>query len=136
MDNSSDRPLIGVDGIASPKWAASGKAAAEAGWWQTVSSIPAAVLTVAGLSWRASRRLTVVAGILHVLSGGVTAFGLLATANVLTELLEQGPTPERVLASLPAIALVVLAFSLGALLDAAVALVQGVLTPRVEMAAR
>jgi ATP-binding cassette, subfamily B, bacterial len=136
MDDNSDRPLIGVDGIASPKWAASGKAASEAGWWQTLSSVPAAVVTVTRLSWEASRWLTMLAGVLHVLSGCVTAFGLLATANVLTELLEQGPTPERVLASVPAIVLVVAAFSIGAALDAGVALVQGVLTPQVELAAR
>jgi ATP-binding cassette subfamily B protein len=74
--------------------------------------------------------------VLHVLSGCVTAFGLLATADVLTELLEQGPTPERVVASLPSIAFVVGAFALGALLESAVALVQGMLTPYVEMAAR
>jgi ATP-binding cassette, subfamily B, bacterial len=136
MEGNSDRPLIGVDGIASPKWAVSGKAAAAAGSWETVRAVPAAVLTVTTLSWRASRSLTLLAGALHVLSGCVTAFGLLATANVLTALLEQGPTPERVLASLPAIALVVAAFSLDAILDAAVALVQGVLTPQVELAAR
>ena len=136
MDNvDSDRPLIGVNGIAAPKWAAAGRAAADATWWQTVRSIPAAVATVARYSWQASRRLTVVAAVLHVLSGCVTAFGLLATADVLTALLEQGPTPQRVVASLPSIALVVGAFALGALLDAGIALVQGMLTPYVEMAA-
>jgi ATP-binding cassette, subfamily B, bacterial len=134
--SDSGRPRIGVDGIASPKWAASGKAAAEASWWQTVRSVPTAVLTVTRLSWHASRPLTLLAGVLHVLSGCVTAFGLLATANVLTELLESGPTPERVLASLPAIVLVVAAMSVGALLDAMVAFVQGVLTPQVELTAR
>jgi ATP-binding cassette, subfamily B, bacterial len=132
----SSRPFIGVDGIKSPKWAASDKAVVDASWWQTIRSVPAAVATVARLSWQASRGLTLLAAVLHVLSGCVTAFGLLATADVLTELLEQGPTPERVLASLPAISLVAGAFALGAVLDAAVALVQGMLTPQVELAAR
>lgn len=131
----SSRPFIGVDGIKSPKWAATRQAVVEAGWWDTIRSVPAAVATVARFSWEASRTLTLVAAVLHVLSGCVTAFGLLATADVLTKLLEQGPTPERVLASLPAIALVAGAFAFGALLDAAVALVQGMLTPQVELAA-
>lgn len=136
-DNTvTDRPLIGVDGMAAPKWAASDRATANASWWQTVRSVPAAVATVTGYSWQASRPLTALAGVLHVLSGCVTAFGLLATADVLIQLLEQGPTPERVVASLPSIALVAGAFSLGALLDAAIAMVQGMLTPYVEMAAR
>jgi ATP-binding cassette subfamily B protein len=131
-----ERPLIGLDGLAAPKWAASDQAVADASWWQTIRSVPAAVATVARLSWQASRGMTVFLAVLHVLSGCVTAFGLLATADVLTKLLEQGPTPSRVLASLPAIALVALAFSLGAAFDAGVSLAQGMLTPRVEIAAR
>ncbi|HEV2784073.1 MAG TPA: ABC transporter ATP-binding protein [Actinophytocola sp.] len=134
--DSGDRPLIGVDGIASPKWAESDRAVAAASWWQTVRSAPAAVATVVRLSWRASPRWTLLAGVLNLALGCLTAFGLLATANVLTELLEQGPTPQRVLASLPAIMLVVAAYSTGAALESAVALVQGVLRPRVELAAK
>jgi ATP-binding cassette subfamily B protein len=138
MDGSAggDRPLIGVDGIASPKWAESDKAVAAASWWQTVRSAPAAVATVVRLSWRASRRWTLVAGLLNLGLGFLTAFGLLATANVLTELLEQGPTPQRVLASLPGIVLVAAAYSASAALESAVGLVQGVLRPRVELAAK
>ncbi|GAB1513023.1 ABC transporter ATP-binding protein [Actinophytocola sp. KF-1] len=132
----TERPLIGVDGLAAPKWAAADRATANASWWQTVRSVPAAVATVTGYSWQASRSRTLLAAVLHVLSGCVTAFGLLATADVLVRLLEQGPTPERVVAALPAIALVAGTFSLRALLDAAVELVQGMLTPYVEMAAR
>jgi ATP-binding cassette subfamily B protein len=125
-----------MDGIAAPKWAAADQAVAEASWWQTVRSVPAAVATVTRLAWQASRGMTVLTAVLHVLSGCVMAFGLLATADVLGQLLEQGPTPQRVLASLPAIALVAGAYSLGAVLSAGVGLVTGMLTPRVEMAAR
>ena len=132
----ADAPLIAVDGMAAPKWAAASGQVAAASWWQTVRSVPAAVATVVRLSWRVSRRWTLLAGLVHLASGCVTAFGLLATANVLTALLEQGPTPERVVASLPAIALVVAALATKALLDAVVALVQGELAPRVDHAAR
>jgi ATP-binding cassette, subfamily B, bacterial len=131
-----DRPLIGVEGIARPKWAAIDEKVAAASWWQTVRSVPAAVGAVVMLAWRASPGWTVVAGLLHVLSGCVTAFSLLATANVLDQLLTQGPTPERVVHSLPAIALLVASYSTRAGLDATVALVQGVLSPKVELAAR
>ena len=131
-----ERPLIGIDGVAAPKWAAADQKVVNAGWWKTVRAVPAAVAIVLRLAWRASPRWAVLAGVLHVLSGCVTAFGLLATANVLSALLEQGPTPQRVVASLPAIALVVSAYAARALLDALVALVQGVLSPRVEWAAK
>ena len=135
-DGSGEAPLIAVDGIAAPKWAMSAGQVAAAGWWRTVRSVPAAVATVVRLSWRVSKGWTATAGALHVASGCATAFGLLATANVLYELLEQGPTPQRVVASLPAIALVVVALATRAVLDAVVALVQGQLGPRVEQAAR
>ncbi len=131
-----DRPLFGIDGIAAPKWAEGDRRVAAASWWQTVRSVPAAVATVVGLSWRVSARWTLVAGLLHILSGCVMAFGLLATANVLSELLAQGPTPDRVVAALPSIALVIGAYSAKACLDAAVALVQGMLTPLVEWGAK
>jgi len=134
--DGADAPLIGIDGVAAPKWADADREVAEAGWWRTVRSVPITVATVVRLSWRVSHGWTVVAGLVHLASGCVTAFGLLATANVLAALLEQGPTPERVIASLPAIALVVASFAARAGLDAVVSLVQGVLAPRVEQAAR
>jgi ATP-binding cassette subfamily B protein len=134
--DGADAPLIGIDGVAAPKWAAVDREVAEAGWWRTVRSVPITVATVVRLSWRVSHGWTLVAGLVHLASGCVTAFGLLATANVLAELLEQGPTPERVIASLPAIALVVASFAVRAGLDSVVSLVQGVLAPRVEQAAR
>jgi ATP-binding cassette subfamily B protein len=80
--------------------------------------------------------MTVLAGVAHVVSRCVTAFGLLATANVFTALLEAGPTPRRVVASLPAIALVIGSYSVRALLDTAVAAVEATLVPRVRRAAQ
>jgi ATP-binding cassette subfamily B protein len=129
-------PLIGVDGMAAPKWATIDREVATAGWWRTVRSVPTAVAVVVRLAWRVSAGWTLVAATVQLASGCATAFGLLATANVLTLLLQQGPTPQRVIASLPAIALVVASFAARAVLDAVVSLVQGVLAPRVEHAAR
>jgi ATP-binding cassette subfamily B protein len=130
------RPLIGVDDVAAPKWATADLRVAGASWWQTVRSVPAAVAVIVRLSLRTSPRWAVLAAVVHLLSGCVTAFGLLATANVLAELLDQGPTPQRVVASLPAIALVVASFAARAGLDSVVALIQGMLSPRVEWAAK
>jgi len=53
----------------------------------------------------------------HVLSGCATAFGLFAAADVFTRLLEAGPTPQRILASLPGIALLVASYVGRASLD-------------------
>jgi ATP-binding cassette subfamily B protein len=81
---------------------------------------PQTVKLAVGWAWRTSPRLTVLAGVVQLLAGAVTAFGLLATADVLTQLLEQGPTAERLLAALPAIAAVVAAFAARGLLDATI----------------
>ncbi|MEV4144945.1 ABC transporter ATP-binding protein [Amycolatopsis sp. NPDC049691] len=118
-----------------PEWARVDERVAAAGFGQAVRALPTAIAVVLRLAWRTSPRLTLLAGFVHVVSGCVTAFGLLATANVFTALLEQGPTPERVLQSLPAIAVVTGSYAARALLDAAVAAVEGALRPRVTAAA-
>jgi ATP-binding cassette subfamily B protein len=71
----------------------------------------------------------------HVVSGCVTAFGLLATANVFASLLQDGPTPQRVVDSLPSILVVMASYAVRALLDTAVAAVEGALRPQVVRAA-
>ncbi|HEU0088166.1 MAG TPA: hypothetical protein VFQ77_11050 [Pseudonocardiaceae bacterium] len=81
------------------------------------------------LAWQTSLRLTVLAAGVELVSGCVTAFGLLATANVFHQLLEQGPTPQRVVAALPALALVTASFAARGLLDAAAGAVLAVLAP-------
>jgi ATP-binding cassette subfamily B protein len=135
-DEPGDAPLIGVDNLEPPEWASVDEQVAAATLWRTLRAVPAAAAVVTRLAWRTSPRLTAVAGVLHVLSGCVTAFGLLATANVFTALLEAGPTPQRVVASLPAIALVVASYAVRALLDGSVATVEGTLVPQVRRAAQ
>ncbi len=136
MTSLPDAPLIGVDNLEPPSWATVDEQVAAASMWRTLRTAPAAAATVVGLSWRTSPRLTVLAGVVHVVSGCVTAFGLLATANVFTALLESGPTPRRLVASLPAIALVIVSYSVRALLDTAVAAVEATLLPRVRRSAQ
>ncbi|MFC4081427.1 ABC transporter ATP-binding protein [Amycolatopsis samaneae] len=118
-----------------PEWARVDERAAAAGFGQAVRTLPTAVAVVLRLAWRTSPRLTVLAAFVHLVSGCVTAFGLLATANVFTALLTHGPTPERVLHSLPALAVVAGSYAARALLDAAVAAVEGALRPRITTAA-
>ncbi|MCI2422390.1 hypothetical protein MOQ72_33680 [Saccharopolyspora sp. K220] len=128
--------LIGVDDLEPPKWVDVHRNVAEAGMWQTLRELPTAAALVTRLAWSTAPRLTLLAVVVQLASGCATAFGLFATANVFSELLATGPTPQRVLASLPAIALVVASFSIRGLLDTAVSAVQGALTPRVRYAAQ
>ncbi|MEU4800697.1 ABC transporter ATP-binding protein [Actinosynnema sp. NPDC023587] len=127
--------LIGVENISTPKWARMGRRAASVSLGKALRSLPAAIRVVLRLAWRTSPRSTLLAGVVHVLSGCVTAFGLLATADVFSALLRDGPTPDRVAASLPALAVVVGSYAARALLDTAVAAVESSLRPRVTRAA-
>ncbi|RKT52595.1 ABC transporter ATP-binding protein [Saccharothrix australiensis] len=127
--------LIGVENISTPKWATVGRRAASVSLGKALRSLPEAIRLVVRLAWRTSPRLTLLAGAVHVVSGCVTAFGLLATADVFAALLRDGPTPDRVVSSLPALAVVVASYATRALLDTAVSAVESSLRPRVTRAA-
>ncbi|MFD7655170.1 ABC transporter ATP-binding protein [Actinosynnema sp. NPDC059797] len=126
--------LIGVENVATPQWARR-RGGVSVSLGKALRSLPAAVAAVARLAWATSPRLTVLAGAVHVASGCVTAFGLLATADVFTALLRDGPTPDRVVRALPALAVVVGSLVVRALLDTAVSAVESSLRPRVTRAA-
>jgi ATP-binding cassette subfamily B protein len=130
------RPLIGVEDVGIPRWAEGFAATAEAGPLAIARKAPVTVALAVRWAWRCSPRLTLLAAAVQLAAGAATAFGLLATADVFTRLLAEGPTPQRVVAALPAIAAVVAAGAARGLLDASVAAVQGALVPRVERLAQ
>jgi ATP-binding cassette, subfamily B, bacterial len=119
-----------------PRWAEGYAATANAGLRAVAAKAPGTVALAVRWAWRASPPLTLLAGVVQLAAGAVTAFGLLATADVFTQLLAEGPTPQRLVAALPAIAMVVAAGAARGLLDASVAAVQGALVPRVEQLAQ
>ncbi len=132
---AGERMLIGVDDIQTPSWAKVDETILGAGMGRMVRAAPAAMGVLVRLAWRTSPRLTLLTAAVELLTGCVTAFGLLATANVFTQLLEQGPTPQRVVAALPALGLLTASYAARGLLDAAVGAVLAVLTPQVELRA-
>ncbi len=125
-------PLIGVDDLETPYWAVGQQKVAEAGLREVGAATPRTVARLVAWSYRAAPRLTVLGGVLQLATGGVQAFGLLATADVFTRLLADGPTPDRVVAALPALAVVVGAFAARGLLDAAAGSIRARLGPKVE----
>ncbi|MGH3718164.1 MAG: ABC transporter ATP-binding protein [Pseudonocardiaceae bacterium] len=128
--------LIGVDDVKTPRWALVIEEMAGSSTSRMLRTAPVALGSLARLAWRTSPRLTLLAAAVELGSGCATAFGLLATANVFTQLLAQGPTPQRVMAALPALALVMATYAARGLLDAAVGAVQAVLAPQVELRAQ
>lgn len=131
----SDAPLIGVEDMETPYWALGYEEVAQARLREVAAAVPHTVARVVRWSWRSAPRLTLLAGALQLVSGAAQAFGLLATADVFTRLLADGPTPDRVVAALPALAVVVGAYAARGLLDAAEGAVSAELGPRVERAA-
>jgi ATP-binding cassette subfamily B protein len=69
---------------------------------------------------------------MQVASGLASAFGLFATAGVLTELFAAGPTADRVIAALPSLLLVGTAYALRGAMDIGVAIAHARITPAVR----
>ncbi len=84
------------------------------------------------LAWAADRTGLIIMTVLRVAAGVVEAVGLLAVAGALTEVLRDGPTPQRLRAALPALLLIVAAGTLRSGLGAAQSLVRTRLGPRVD----
>jgi ATP-binding cassette, subfamily B, bacterial len=126
-------PIVGSETSEQPQWAAQ---RLEASGWQTLRTFPAAVTATVRLVWRSSRWLTLLIVVSQCALGAVTTFGLLATSVVLTQLLNNGPTPTKVLAALPSVIVVVLAYTARSGLSAAVSSTQGALIPRVTLTAQ
>jgi ATP-binding cassette subfamily B protein len=96
---------------------------------------PAMLRQAVLLSWRADRGRTLAVAAATIGGGVMSTFGLLSTQRLLVQLFGSGPTPDRVRAALPALALLTLATALRGALGIAVGYAQNGLTPRVEQIA-
>ncbi|WP_117209958.1 ABC transporter ATP-binding protein [Allorhizocola rhizosphaerae] len=108
------------------------KARSEAGPFAVFGQLPRLVAIAVAISWRADRTRTLVVALATVVSGVTAAFGLLATQRVLVELFAGGPTPDRVVAALPALVWLAAATGLRAGMGIVTGYAQNGLTPRVD----
>ncbi len=132
---ADDEALIGVDDMETPYWALGYEKVAKAKLREVAAAVPRTMAVVVRWAWQAAPGLTLLSGVLQLVTGCAQAFGLLATANVFARLLAEGPTPERVEAALPALAVVVGAYAARGLLDAGEGAAQAALGPRVQRVA-
>ncbi|MFG3440108.1 ABC transporter ATP-binding protein [Nonomuraea sp. NPDC047897] len=126
----SDEPLE-LGEISLSDWHAHLDTMSEAGFLAIARRLPSLVRQAMTLAWRASPRDTSATVLLNLLGGVFTAFGLLATTEVLTALFQDGPTPERVRAALPGLALVAAAAALGTAVRAGAGWAQSRLEPQI-----
>ncbi len=113
-------------------WETGMKARSEAGLFAVFGQLPRLVGIAMAISWRADRTRTLIVAGATVVSGVMSAFGLLATQRVLVELFAGGPTPDRIVAAVPALAWLAVAAGLRAGMGIVTGYAQNGLTPRVD----
>jgi ATP-binding cassette subfamily B protein len=128
-----------VDGYAAPELAAAdwmhhSELFANTSFWAVARRLPMIVREAVALAWQASPRDTVAAIGLNLVAGVMTTLGLLATAGVLRELFAAGPTPDRVLAALPALITAAVAVAMKGGLTIAAGWAQARMAPQINFA--
>lgn len=128
MTPSGGDPAADGDGqVQSPYWHLAD--AERTMLWRMVGRFPATVAPIVAIAWQAAPVRVALVLTLQLASGLAAMFGLLATRTALEELLLSGPTAERVLAAVPTIAVVALAFTARGGLDAVVAFARAGIGP-------
>jgi ATP-binding cassette subfamily B protein/ATP-binding cassette subfamily C protein len=94
--------------------------------------LPGLIGQAVRLGWAANRRDIAATIVLNLASGVFTGYALLATTGVLDALFAAGPTPQRVRAAVPSLALVAAAVALRSGLQAAAGWAQSRLRPQVD----
>ncbi|TDD23707.1 ABC transporter ATP-binding protein [Nonomuraea diastatica] len=125
-----DEPLE-LGEIAVSSWNVHTDKMAEVGFLTIARRLPSLVRQALRMAWQASPRDATAVVLLSLFGGVFTAFGLLATTGVLTALFNEGPTPDRVMAALPSLALVGGAAVLRTTMQAGAGWAQSRLTPQI-----
>ncbi|NJP98194.1 ABC transporter ATP-binding protein, partial [Nonomuraea sp. FMUSA5-5] len=127
----ADEPLE-LGEISFSDWHAHTDKLADVGFLTVARTLPSLIGQAMRMAWRASPRDTLATIVLNLLGGVFTAFGLLATTGVLGALFSEGPTPDRVVAALPSLALVAGAAVLRTAVQAGAGWAQSRLDPQVS----
>jgi ATP-binding cassette subfamily B protein len=113
-------------------WETGMRARTDAGLFAVFAELPRLVGLAVRTSWRVDRVRPGVVAVATVGGGVLATFGLLATQRALIELFAGGPTPGRVTAALPALAVLAAATGLRSGLGIATGYALNGLTPRVN----
>ncbi|MEV2236792.1 ABC transporter ATP-binding protein [Micromonospora sp. NPDC049891] len=113
-------------------WETGMRARTQAGLLAVFAELPRLIWAALRISWRADRLRTSVVAVATVGAGVMSAFGLLATQRVLVELFAGGPTGEKVVAALPALAVLAAATAVRSGMTIATGYALNGLTPRVS----
>ena len=109
------------------------RARAEAGMLAVFAELPRLLGAAVRTSWQADRWRTAIVAGATIGAGMMATFGLLATQRILVELFAAGPTPQRVVAALPALAALAAAGAVRAGMSIVTGYAQNSLGPRVDL---
>ena len=114
-------------------------------WWETgmqarvrsgllpvLLQLPRLIGIAVRISWQADRVRTLVVAVATIAAGATATFGLLATQQVLIQLFKGGPTPQRLVAALPALVGLAAVTAIRGALAITTGYAQNGLTPRVD----
>ena len=118
-----------------PYWLTGTEEAANTTFVRMVRRLPRLLREAWLLAWRASPGTTLAVVGFQFAAGVASAVGLISVVGVFDGLLREGPTPERVRAAVPSLALLVGAAAVRGVLGSAGAAAHGRLSPRVYEAA-
>ncbi|KAB1907099.1 ABC transporter ATP-binding protein [Micromonospora sp. AMSO1212t] len=118
--------------LVDPHWMHRATELAHTGFWSVARRLPALIREAISLAWATSRRDTAASLGLNVAAGVLTTLGLLATTGVLHQLFAAGPTPDRIRAALPALAVAAAAVAGRGALTIAAGWAQARLVPQIN----
>ena len=118
--------------LVSAYWRAYDERMATTSFLAMARQFPSLVAQAVRLGSQASRRDLVATVTLNLVSGVFTGYALLATTDVLQALFAAGPTPHRVRAAIPALALVAAAVAARSGLQAVAGWAQSRLRPYID----
>jgi ATP-binding cassette subfamily B protein len=121
--------------LALPYWMTSTEEAANTSFLRMLRRLPRLLQQAWLLAWRASPRTTAAVVTLQVAAGAASAVSMISVVGVFDGLLREGPTPDRVRAAVPSLALLVAAAAVRGVLSSAAAAANGRLSPQVYQAA-
>jgi ATP-binding cassette subfamily B protein len=120
-----------------PMWWERGfRARVDAGLFGVFTGMPRLVVEALRIGWAADRLRTSIVAVATLAAGAMATFGLLATQRVLVALFAAGPTPDRVRAAMPALALLAVATAVRGALGIATGYAMNGLTPKVNQRAQ
>ena len=113
-------------------WRAHDERVSTVGFRAVARQFPGLVGQAVRLAWQASRADTAATIVLNLASGVFTGLALFTTTGVLEALFAAGPTPQRVRAALPSLALVAFSVAMRSGLQAVAGWAQSRLRPQVD----